>query len=100
MAKYWFRQKKFGYGATPNSWQGWLFTILSAVLTVAVIIAADFQRDNATRLLLIVVGLPLVLVPTVLICRAKTEGGWVRSGSPKANGMVRGTISSDERREP
>ena len=53
MPRYWFRQKKFGYGATPNSWQGWLLTIASAVASIAVIIAADFQRDDATRFLLI-----------------------------------------------
>ena len=82
MAKYWFRQKRFGYGATPNTWQGWLFTIASAVLTVAVVIAADFQADNAKRFLLIAIGLPLVLVPTVFISHAKTEGGWRwRSGN-------------------
>jgi hypothetical protein len=76
MPRYWFRQKRFGFGATPNTWQGWLFTIASAALTVAVIIAADFMRDDGMRLLLIAIGLPLVLVPTVLISRAKTEGGW------------------------
>ena len=47
MPRYWFRQKRFGYGATPNTWQGWLFTIAGAALTIGVIIAADFQRDNA-----------------------------------------------------
>jgi len=83
MPRYWFRQKRFGYGATPNTWQGWLFTIISAALTVGVIIAADFQADNTRRFLLIAIGLPLVLVPTVLISHAKTEGGWVRSDSPK-----------------
>lgn len=82
MPKYWFRQKSFGYGATPNSWQGWLFTIASAAATVAVIIAADFQRDDALRFWLIAIGLPLVLIPTVFIARAKTEGGWRwRSGN-------------------
>ncbi len=68
-----FRQKKFGYGATPNTWLGWLFTIAGAVLTLAVIIAADFMRDDGVRLVLIAVGLPLVLVPTVLISHAKTR---------------------------
>jgi len=76
MRRYWFRQKTFGYGATPNSWQGWLFVIASAVAVTALIIAADFQRDNATRFLLIAIGLPLIVIPTVLIARAKTEGGW------------------------
>jgi hypothetical protein len=76
MSRYWFRQKSFGYGATPNTWQGWLFMIAAAVLISAIIIAADFMRDNAMRLLLILVGLPLILLPTLLIGRAKTEGGW------------------------
>ena len=76
MTKYWFRQKKFGYGATPNSWQGWLVIIASALAAIALIIAADFQRDNAARFLLIVIGLPVIVIPTVLIARAKTEGGW------------------------
>ena len=76
MTKYWFRQKTFGYGATPNSWQGWLFIIAGAAAVIAVILVADFQRDNATRFLLIAVGLPLIVIPTVLIARAKTEGGW------------------------
>jgi hypothetical protein len=76
VTKYWFRQKKFGYGATPNCWQGWLVLIAGALATVAVIIAADFQRDDATRFLLIAIGLPLILVPTVWIAHAKTDGGW------------------------
>jgi hypothetical protein len=76
MPRHWFRQKRFGYGATPNTWQGWLFTVVSAALTLGVIIAANFMRGNAERFLLIAIGLPLVLVPTVLISRAKTEGGW------------------------
>ncbi len=76
MAQYWFRQKRFGYGATPNSWQGWLLTVGSAAAAIAVIIAADFQHDNATRFLLIAIGLPLIVVPTLLITYVKTEGGW------------------------
>jgi hypothetical protein len=98
MASYWFRQKRFGYGATPNTWQGWFLTIASAAATIAVIIAADFMRDDSTRLLLIVVGLPLILVPTVVISRAKTEGGWVRSGSPK--GERNGPEDHFEQRTP
>ncbi len=82
MPRYWFRQKRFGYGATPNTWQGWLFTALSAALTVGVVIAGNFMRNDAMRFFVIAVGLPLVLVPTVLISHAKTEGGWRwRSGN-------------------
>jgi hypothetical protein len=76
MAKYWFQQKRLGYGPTPNTWQGWLFTIVGALLMVALAFGADFVRDDTERLILIAVGLPLVLIPFVLIIHAKTEGGW------------------------
>jgi len=33
-------------------------------------------RDNGPRVLLIAIGMPLVLVPFVLVAHAKTEGGW------------------------
>jgi hypothetical protein len=76
MPRYWFRQKQFGYGATPNTWQGWLFTIAGALLVTLLAFGADFVRHDTERLLLIAVGLPAVLIPFVLIGHAKTEGGW------------------------
>ena len=76
MPRYWFRQKQFGYGATPNTWQGWLFTIAGALLVTLLAFGADFVRHDTERLLLIAVGLPAVLVPFILIGHAKTEGGW------------------------
>ncbi|HWF64742.1 MAG TPA: hypothetical protein VN685_09035 [Rhizomicrobium sp.] len=76
MARYWFRQKQFGYGATPNTWQGWLCTFGGVLAIVAVAFGAHFLRDHAERLALIAVGIPLVMIPFALIIHAKTEGGW------------------------
>jgi hypothetical protein len=76
MPRYWFRQKKFGYGATPNTWQGWLFTIAVVLGIAALAFGADFVRDNTERLVMIAVGMPVVLVAFVLVTHAKTDGGW------------------------
>jgi len=76
MAKYWFAQKRFGYGATPNTWQGWLFMAGSMALIAAVVLAADFIRDNGLRALWLAGGFVLVLAPTIAIAYRKTEGGW------------------------
>jgi hypothetical protein len=76
MPKYWFRQKRFGYGATPNSWQGWLLAIGSSLLAFCVVVVGPAIRDNGLRALWLTGGLTLVLVPTLLIVHAKTEGGW------------------------
>ena len=76
MKKYWFRQKSYGYGATPNTWQGWLLVFASSGLVIALVMGANFLRGNEMRFWLIALGMPLVVVPAVLITHAKTEGGW------------------------
>jgi hypothetical protein len=30
--KAWFRPKRYGYGATPSTWQGWIATLVFVVL--------------------------------------------------------------------
>ena len=76
MARYWFRQKKFGYGATPNSWQGWALTIVSALAVFGVILSGPAIRDNLLRGAWIGLGLAVIVSFTVAIAHKKTEGGW------------------------
>lgn len=38
MSKPWFRPKKFGYGWTPVTWQGWVVTIILALIIVGSIV--------------------------------------------------------------
>jgi hypothetical protein len=73
----WFRPKKFGYGATPVTWQGW------AVIAIAVIATA-----TAARLTLIPDARQpwgwiafsateaAVLAILWIVSRRKTEGEW------------------------
>jgi hypothetical protein len=76
MRKYWFRQKSFGYGATPNTWQGWVLTIASCLLIFGVVLAGPAIRDNGLRAVWVIGGTALVIIPTVVIAYVKTEGGW------------------------
>ena len=76
MARYWFRQRKFGYGAAPNSWQGWLVTIASCLAVFGVILSGPMIRDNVLRALWIGFGLLVTVLATVGITTKKTEGGW------------------------
>lgn len=45
---YWFKRKKYGYGWTPVSWQGWLtvisFTVI--ILATAVILHKDTEKNS------------------------------------------------------
>jgi hypothetical protein len=74
--RYWFRQKKFGYGATPSSWQGWVVSIVSGLLLLLVVVTGPSIRDNALRALWMILGSAAIVVPTTLIAYRKTEGGW------------------------
>ena len=76
MARYWFKQKRFGYGASPTTWQGWALTLVSLLLIVGLVYAAPYVRDNTERVLLLVIGAPLILVPSIWLSYIKTEGGW------------------------
>jgi len=76
MPKYWFRQKTFGYGATPNTWQGWLLTFVVCAAIFGIVLAGPAIRDNGLRFLWIVLGNAVVLIPVCWIAHAKTEGGW------------------------
>ena len=76
MARYWFKQKKFGYGATPSTWQGWVVTVVSALAVFGVILSGPTIRDNVLRAVWIGAGLLITVIVTVSITYRKTEGGW------------------------
>jgi uncharacterized membrane protein len=39
----WFRPKRFGFGWSPNTWEGWLLT---AVLVVAILAVVRLLRGH------------------------------------------------------
>ena len=77
MARYWFRQKTFGYGSTPNTWQGWLFTLATVLLIIGfAVLVPRFIADPPTRTLVQLGGMAAILVTFCWITYLKTEGGW------------------------
>jgi hypothetical protein len=76
MAKYWFRQKTFGYGATPNTWQGWLVTLVACGLVTFVVVEAMQIPDKHAGLLVALSGAAVIMIAFSVIAYIKTEGGW------------------------
>jgi hypothetical protein len=66
----WFAPKRYGYGATPISWQGWALTL--GFVAIMILIAITFA---ARPVQLIAVGVPLT-VAFMVICARTTRGGW------------------------
>jgi hypothetical protein len=80
-ARPWFRPKTFGYGATPNTWEGWLATILFVFLILATSALgdpSDAARPRSAQVLLALkamLGLAdvrLGIVPMMSIIAAET----------------------------
>ncbi|MEI7790952.1 MAG: hypothetical protein WCJ15_07220 [Alphaproteobacteria bacterium] len=76
MPRYWFRQKTFGYGATPNTWEGWTLSIIICLCLFGVVLLGPAIRDNTIRALWMVLGIALTVGVFIFIAYRKTEGGW------------------------
>lgn len=66
----WFAPKRYGYGATPISWQGWALTFGFAAIVILLAVKLG-QRP----MVLFAVVAPLTVCFTV-ICARTTRGPW------------------------
>ena len=70
MTKYWFKPKRYGYGATPSSWEGWLICI---VFIIYIIWRIPTLNQSNIRFFLELIVLIIILV---YISKKKTDGSW------------------------
>ena len=78
MTPYWFKPKRYGYGATPVTWQGWTMTIAAIVVGAGSVAAMNLlvAQFNAVAWL---VWAALIAAATwwfVQFCRRRTDGEW------------------------
>lgn len=66
----WFARKRYGWGATPVSWQGWAITIGFIAIGIG---AARFFADRPIVVAAIVAPAMIVLL---VITAKTTRGGW------------------------
>ncbi len=62
---YWFRAKKYGYGWTPASWQGWFVLALYIFLSVHAFIVIDAHNHSGSDTLINFV--PRLVVYTLIL---------------------------------
>jgi len=82
LTQYWFKPKRYGYGATPITWEGWAVT--AAAVACVVVLAMVFVAEPASRHagpdlpgVLIWAALNAAIIGGLLwITRAKTDGEW------------------------
>ena len=67
----WFRPKRFGFGATPTNWKGWLFIGLMVALLVAMRLI--LLPGNAVAF---GGGVVVWIAIVTAVCAAKSKGQW------------------------
>ena len=69
---YWFKRKLYGYGWTPSKWQGWLISLIFAVLlfllSLTINDASTIQESMFTYIL------PALILIFILIYIAHKKG--------------------------
>jgi accessory gene regulator protein AgrB len=68
--KYWFKPKKYGYGAMPSSIEGWLVTLIFILITAYV--AIKFSNNTFYFIIYLIVGIVIFMS----IAKRKTDGEW------------------------
>jgi hypothetical protein len=74
---YWFKPKRYGYGATPVTWQGWLVTLGAAGIIVAGSLLLPRVAPTADWRWLAILAFDVVVIAALwIVSRRKTEGEW------------------------
>ncbi|HET7281257.1 MAG TPA: hypothetical protein VFI67_02945 [Sphingomicrobium sp.] len=66
----WFVPKRYGYGATPVTWQGWTLTF--GFVAIVFLLSIIFRH----RVILLFAALAPFLIAFIVICARTTKGGW------------------------
>jgi hypothetical protein len=78
MTQYWFRPKRYGYGATPITWEGWAIVLGFAALMAASVIVmnrfAGVANPAGWLIWAAVVGAGVLWL--VQFSRQRTDGEW------------------------
>jgi hypothetical protein len=76
MARYWFRPKRFGWGATPVTWEGWAVTLGTVFAMVAVSLFLRLTAKSLWSLAALLAFDAVALTVLAIVSCRKTDGGW------------------------
>jgi hypothetical protein len=78
MSASWFRPKRYGYGATPVTWQGWALTLAVPAVLAASIVGMNHYADRSNGAAWLIWGIFVALLAVVFVrvSRARTDGEW------------------------
>lgn len=69
--KYWFKPKRYGYGATPITWEGWAVVVV--FVGFLMLRSAMISETNHTQFIL---ELVISIVIMIILSKDKTKEDW------------------------
>ncbi len=77
MNQYWFRPRRYGHGATPSSWEGWLVMLvyIGALVALAYLFTAPLWA-GAEKPIGFVLSVFALTGALIWIAWRKTDGKW------------------------
>jgi len=78
MSRYWFKPRRYGYGAAPATWEGWAVAVASGAIVLSSLVAMNLLVDRSNFVAWMVwAALIAVLVWCFAqFCRRRTDGEW------------------------
>ena len=76
MTTYWFKPKRYGYGAMPVTWQGWVLTLGTVAAMVAVSLCLRLTAKSLWALALLIAFDAVALGTLSVVSYRKTDGEW------------------------
>jgi hypothetical protein len=75
MTAYWFKPKRYGYGATPITWEGWAVT-LGTVIAMVVVSLCLRLTEQYWALAAVFAFDAAALFALFVVVRRRTDGEW------------------------
>ena len=76
MTEYWFKPKRYGYGATPVTWQGWVVTLGTVLAMLAVSLYLRLTAKSLWALAALLMFDAAAVSALVIVSYRKTDGEW------------------------
>ncbi len=76
MTEYWFKPKRYGYGATPVTWQGSAVTFAAIVVLVTATLRLTALSADRPSFWVIVAIDAVVIAALLIVSRRRTDGEW------------------------
>jgi hypothetical protein len=77
MANYWFKPKRYGYGATPVTWQGWAVTAAAVIVIAGTAHLIVTHHAASPWAWIAFFAIEAVVIAALWIfTRRKTDGEW------------------------